>query len=1799
MGDRDIKPNIPPGTPPAGDGAGRRAGGGTPGGGGGRRQHRRHYNTPPSSGTKFVSRNKGIEHDIFDNTGSNDAAQFNKSLVQIADYLLEKLDHGRDVSEAIRNMTDANIVIPQPPQGLPDPNDSTKTLPVDDLQIYVWKDAFTRASKRKDYYDDGLDKAYVIIYNQCSPSLKNELESSDAFPPVRQSQNPIELLRLIQGLCCSYDSKTQSVMATVASHKRLYMHYQRDGVDNNTYYKEFIAHVETIETYGGMGSIGIIPTFVTARLKLLAAEGKVKDATKPTPAERDMAIMQIRDEYLGALMLSGCNRERFSHLRTDLQNQFGYGTDNYPKSPDQCLALLNRWQQHAPTRTRRGEPPAVAPPSAPAPKPADQEALVFAQDAGGAKPPKNDSSSSKGSSDSSMSRRQPTAVRCKSCGQLGHASSVCPDRKKFPPAQIHAMNADDASVASDEESVIILAQLDDTPPPARTAIDKDFLLLDSQSTVDLFSNPNHVANIRPTSKPIRVHCNKGAKLTSAKADFGNIDVYFDESGIANVLSLFNLGKKHHITYDSHDRGGVFQVHTESGILEFMPTSRGLHALNLRENPEAAFALVNADTPAAEPSDAPIHVNTVRKNFEGFTKHQIKAADQARRLMGMVATPSPRDFQAMVRHNFLKDCPVTNDDLKIADSIYGPRTLAEIRGKTARTKPTRVVTNLVDIPRSFFTLHNKVTLVADVMFVNGIAFLVSASRNINLITIEHAPKRTASNLGIILNRILRVYNKAGFTVQILLMDNEFDKVRDHVPTVDLNTPAASEHIGEIERRIRLIKERARGIVCTLPYPDLPQQIVIHLLHFVVMWLNNFPSATSGTRYSPREIILRRRLDYTHHCRAMFGSYCEVHEDHEKSRNSMKPRGVPAICLGPTGNIQGTYNFLSLVTGLVIQRRHFTELPVPQSVIDRVAYLARNSGVSRDLVFADRHRVPYDWLDNAPEPLDPTPIGPYPDIPAELPGVQLDRSIPGVQIDFTADDAPYDDINHDPDWSALADEAAFNADLDSAPHLPSAPEIIEIDDDDADDGSPLPPSLSQALPFLSKIEPDDPTPPATVPPQPPPLPTHRYPPRARAPPKRLDDYVFTTMADQEDDPTYSYTNASGATVDLAIKDEVMMAHVCHYVMMHTADKLYTAPSPPPSKKQYGLKAGLKRFEERGSQAIMKELTQFHTLECFKPKDPTTLSRDDRRNALTSLMFLTEKRTGEVKARACANGSTQRDHIAKEEATAPTVTSESIFIQGTIYAHENRDVATCDIPGAFLQADNPDYVLMRLDGILAELMVKVAPKLYRKFVTTNAKGKSVLYVQLEKAVYGMMKSALLFYRKLVADLTSIGYTVNPYDPCVANKIINGKQMTICWHVDDLFIGHADPSCVTSLLTWLARRYDTADKKLNVTRGPRHDYLGMNIDFSARGSVAFDMIPYINKVLEAFPEKINGVASSPASDHLFQIRPPLEAKLLPEVQARAYHHTTAQLLFLSRVRRDIQTTVAFLTTRVKTPDEDDWGKLKRVLRYLFSTRRLKLTLSADSLTDIKWYIDASHQTHDDCKGHTGSLLTFGKGATTSSSNKQKVPSKSSTESEIIGLHDKSSDVLWTRHFLEAQGYTIDTNIVYQDNMSTLSLAKNGYVSSSKRTKHIKAKYLYIRHYHKSGDLTLKYCPTDEMWADVLTKPLQGSKFYKMRAFLMNCAVDYSEEPLFTPRPVLQPISSNLPMKPRLFPKTAASPRECVRAQPSGTKVPSVCREHVQIPLEPKRNKVNWRDVVQVHHVTPRTRPTQAIPFRIQATAE
>ena len=145
---------------------------------------------------------------------------------------------------------------------------------------------------------------------------------------------------------------------------------------------------------------------------------------------------------------------------------------------------------------------------------------------------------------------------------------------------------------------------------------------------------------------------------------------------------------------------------------------------------------------------------------------------------------------------------------------------------------------------------------------------------------------------------------------------------------------------------------------------------------------------------------------------------------------------------------------------------------------------------------------------------------------------------------------------------------------------------------------------------------------------------------------------------------------------------------------------------------------------------------------------------------------------------------------------------MLTATINALEGRDVAVVDIPGAYLSADVDNDVHVVFRGTLAEMMVMSDPALYRPFVS-YATGKTVLYVRLQKSLYGCLKIALLFYEKLVGDLETYGFKINPYDPCVANNMVGRKQLTLCWHVDDLKISCVDANEVTKMIQWLQSEY------------------------------------------------------------------------------------------------------------------------------------------------------------------------------------------------------------------------------------------------------------------------------------------------------------------------------------------------------------------------------------------------------------
>jgi len=205
-----------------------------------------------------------------------------------------------------------------------------------------------------------------------------------------------------------------------------------------------------------------------------------------------------------------------------------------------------------------------------------------------------------------------------------------------------------------------------------------------------------------------------------------------------------------------------------------------------------------------------------------------------------------------------------------------------------------------------------------------------------------------------------------------------------------------------------------------------------------------------------------------------------------------------------------------------------------------------------------------------------------------------------------------------------------------------------------------------------------------------------------------------------------------------------------------------------------------------------------------DPAKLTRADELKALSSLIFFIEKRDSMLKARPCADRSKQRRDKSynKHGYASPTCANNSIMIASAIETKEGRDVDIIYIPGAYLNTyidkHGNEKIIMLFKGKLAELIIMVDPKLYRKYITYDSKGITMLYVQMNKTLHGLLQSVLLLYKKFRKDLEICGFEINPYDPCVVNTVINGHQMTVTWHVDDLKVSHKDPFEITKFATY-----------------------------------------------------------------------------------------------------------------------------------------------------------------------------------------------------------------------------------------------------------------------------------------------------------------------------------------------------------------------------------------------------------------
>jgi Reverse transcriptase (RNA-dependent DNA polymerase) len=549
-------------------------------------------------------------------------------------------------------------------------------------------------------------------------------------------------------------------------------------------------------------------------------------------------------------------------------------------------------------------------------------------------------------------------------------------------------------------------------------------------------------------------------------------------------------------------------------------------------------------------------------------------------------------------------------------------------------------------------------------------------------------------------------------------------------------------------------------------------------------------------------------------------------------------------------------------------------------------------------------------------------------------------------------------------------------------------------------------------------------------------------------------------------------------------------------HTVVDLSSLPAV--QKALYGLlftqmtaQKGIKKHGQAAMDALRKEFEQFRVMDVLEPLDAFTLTDKQKADSLRALSVIKEKRDGRLKGRTVADGSAQKGKFSKSETGSPTAASDVVILTSMIDAYKNRDVAVADVTGAYLHAHMKDFISMRFTGWAVDLLCDVNPE-YSPFTVHEGKTK-VLYVRCNKAIYGCVVSGMLWYELFSQTLEQHGFTINPYDFCVANATIDGTQCTIVWYVDDTKISHVKPCVVTNVIGMLESHFG----KMSVSRGAQHEFLGMHLDFLDDGTATIHMPSYLQSAIDESGLPINKAAATPAAASLLHIE--AASPLLPIPRARTFHSVVAKLIYAGTcARTDILLALGFLCSRVRAPTEQDERKLFRLLSYLFGTIDLKFHLGADSLDSFTTWVDASFAVHGDMRSHTGGVISFGRGGLICKSKKQSINTKSSTEAELVGASDYLPNTLFVKMFMAAQGYPITQAIFYQDNESAITMESN-------------IRYFFITDHAKRSSITIEHCPTGIMLADYFTKPLQGSLFRIFRSVLLG-ELPVSELSAYTP---------------------------------------------------------------------------------------
>ena len=1636
--------------------------------------------------------------------------EYEDFLDKIQNHVTIAWEFGKDTGHVVKTGELPDI---EKPDDISDEDEESK------WKLRLWMNAVDRYGSRTNALDDNLSALYALLMDWVSKMIRAKVKSKRGYINAEEDNDAVWLLGVLEDIMINFEEDKPKTLAIDDQMERI-MRLKQGDTSNEDFLKMCQKELKIYEKHGGDFLWGTaqkeaLVELIDEQKKQFKKENSRDMTDSEVDEARKLAKGVLKDEIVSMAVLKRADKKRYGNLQIGLKNSFLLGKNEYPTTPSNVLNLLNNYVPEwtgqctpAVAGTGRsvtnggggvgnGRATAVSFLQA-------SEAIAYL----------------KGTNNSFFPN-----ITCRLCGFKGHYQQQCPvatdtngtaiPRKNKPgngqsrgtgngsgnspgPWIIRdrgggaAEGAGTAAATEEEVSAhisrgVLLNQHSDAH------INPNWVLLDSESTDHIFCNDKFLTDIKSTTdgESLRMHTSGGTLDTHQKGRFGGFTVWYNPKCLANILSLALVSDQYRVTLDTVVEN-AFSVHISAEhVMKFIRVLPGLYL----------FDASNVDL--SKLRNAFSFLNTVSTNKSLFRNRDVRKANDAITLNRRINHVAKDKFVRIVRDNWVRNNPITVGDVNRSHQIYGP-SLPAIKGRTRYQESKRVKdTELVQLPKSMHEDLKNVTLCVDFHYVNGVTVFHSISRRVDYRTVTFPLSRSKPSIVQELKEVFKIYNARGFRIVEIHADNEFSKVGNDLLPVRMRLCGVDDHVPEIERSVQTQKNENRAVCHAMPYKCMPRIMVRELIKQGNEFLNAFGSKDSlADGLSPRNIIDNLpHVDYTD-LKYEFGQYVQLHVT-EKVTNTMKSRTIGAIVMGPR-KIQGRYNFMSLETGAAIDGRVVAELPLTVDVIERVESLGRD----QDQPFRASKMLKYEWrpgnavaeddaflniedaegvLEIAPEPVwqELPAIGPNP-FQANLPPVVDEDNAPQGANENDDDHQSIHQEDENQGAPVIENQGAPIIENQGAPVIENQgapvienqgaqepvarePEVIVVEDVDEDEDS------------------DDEEEPAS-----------------RNEERERRSAHFGTPNEEEhgrgkrDRTKSSFSFLQTKFEDLDEKDkgeffheawkEYLVSGKTNMLEKYSTGFIFAQMSARQGIKKYGREAELKLIAE------FKQLIDYKT---FHGRKASELSPEQKKKAANMINLIEEKvnrgHTADnpvIKARSCYNGKVQRGLYTKEETASPTVSTDGFFITSIIDAIEERDVAITDVKGAYLNANMIGEVLMKIIGKEIDLFLEIDPSLAEFVVYEN--GQRVLYVQLDKALYGCVQSALLWYDLYSSTLKDMGFVLNPYDLCVANATINEKQCTIVWYVDDNKISHVDPKVVDDIIAKIESKFG----KMSQTRGTEHDFLGMTMKYKDK-KVKIGMKKHILKAINSFSDDITRNAATPATSYLFKTR---DSPKLDEERADNFHSVTAALIYVSRRSRlDIQTAVAFLCTRVAGPDEDDWLKLKRVLQYLRGTIDLVLTLGADDLLNMKSWVDVSYGIHDDCKSHTGGAVSWGWGVLLTKCQKQKLNTKSSTEGEIVGVSDFMPNMIWGRMFLEEQGFVLEKNTLFQDNQSAMKIITNGKRSSGQKTKHMDNRYFWIKDRLQSENIEVVYCPTEKMIADFFTKPLQGNLFRKFRDVVLG----------------------------------------------------------------------------------------------------